>query len=193
MPRLLLIVTLMAGTAAATLHGYSLSSYRWPTATVLYYVNPASIYVSPSAVTSAIQTAANVWNEQSTARIDLVYAGVTTGTALKLNYKNEVFLRNTTYNGLAARTYTYWDSKGKRIDSDIIFYEGSFRYFTNSGCSSKGLYVESIAAHEFGHLLGLQHSSVSTATMKATFPSYCDRTWLTLDADDKNGLLKAYP
>ena len=189
---LLLIAALVAGSAIATLQGYSLSAYRWPTATVAYYVNPTSVYIPASAAITAIKTAANVWNSQTNARIDLVYAGTTTGTALKLNYKNEVFLRKETYNGMAGRTYTYWNSKGQRIDSDIVFYEGGYRYFANSGCS-QGVYLESIATHEFGHLLGVQHSSVKAATMYATIPAFCDRTWLILDADDRIALEKAYP
>ena len=190
--RLVILCAVVCAAAAVTLHGYSLSAYRWPTATVRYYVNPVSKSVSPAAVVSAIQTAANNWNTQTLANIDLLYAGTTTGTALKLNYKNEVFLRNVTNGSLVGKTYTYWDASGRRIDSDIIFYEGSFRFFTNSGCS-QGIYLESMATHEFGHMLGLQHSSVRYATMVPTMPTYCDRTWLTLELDDRSGIEKAYP
>jgi hypothetical protein len=191
MTRLLVTLTLVLGLAAVTVHGYAISAYRWPTSTVRYYVNPTSVRVSPAAVISAVQTAANNWNAQTLANIDLVYAGTTTGAALKLNYKNEVFLRNTT-SSLAAKTYTYWDAAGRRIDSDIIFYEGSYRYYALSGCS-QGVYIESMGTHEFGHMLGLKHSSIKYATMVPTMPTYCDRTWLTLELDDRTGLEKAYP
>jgi hypothetical protein len=189
--RLFSVIFVLAATVVSV-HGFSLSVYRWPTAAVLYYVNPSSIYVSAAAVTSAVQTAAKSWNDQSQANIELVYAGTTTGSVLKLNYRNEVFLRNTSSGSYIAKTYTYWNGSGQRIDSDIIFYEGAYRYYAFSGCS-KGVYVESAATHEFGHLLGVQHSSVSGATMVPTMPTYCDRTWLTLEADDRAAIERAYP
>jgi hypothetical protein len=191
MPRLLLALIIVA-VAAVTVQAYSLSSYRWPTQTVRYYVNPASKYVSAAAAVSAVQMGAANWKTQTRANIELVYSGTTTGTALKLNYKNEVFFRNASASGKVAKTYTYWNSKGQRIDSDILFYEGSYKFFALSGCS-KGIYVENVVTHEFGHMLGLQHSGVKAATMSSSMPSYCDRTWLTLETDDRSGLERAYP
>jgi hypothetical protein len=189
--RLLTAFMLIFPVAAAGVHAYSLSPYKWPTATVRYYVNPKSIDLSGAVVTSAIQAAANVWNSQSRANIDLRYAGSTTASALTLNYKNEVFARNASSGSTFARTYSYWDSAGRRLDSDIIFYEKAFKFFSVSGCS-RGIYLEDAAAHEFGHMLGMKHSSISGATMAPVMPSYCDRTWLTLALDDIAGLEKLY-
>ena len=189
--RHLTIALFLVGTAAIGVQGYSLSSHKWPTSQVRYYVNPQNLRLSAASVTSAIQTAADVWNSQSLANIELLYAGTTTGSALTLNYKNEVFLRNTSNGSMFARTYTYWDASGRRIDSDIMFYEGAIRFFTISGCAT-GVYLEAGAAHEFGHMLGLAHSYVAGATMNGTMPKYCDRTWLTLSPDDVAGIEKLY-
>ena len=52
--------------------------------------------------------------------------------------------------------------------------------------------LESVACHEFGHTLGLGHSSVSAATMYA-YINYGNDTKRTLDQDDINGITYLYP
>lgn len=185
----LALVALASGTL---LQGFVDSGRRWVTASVLYYVNPQSIWVSPSVATSAVQMAAAGWRDQTQANIELVYAGTTTGSALTLNYRNEVFFRNGSNGSFVAETYSYWNGSGQMLDSDIVFYEGAFKFFSGSGCVS-GIYIENVAIHEFGHLLGLRHTTVSGATMAPSMPGYCDRTWLTLASDDITGLESMYP
>ena len=75
--RALPIALLAAVVLAATshLHGYTLSGRKWAIATVLYYVNPKSIWVSPSAAISAVQQAATAWTLQSKANIALQVCG----------------------------------------------------------------------------------------------------------------------
>ena len=157
-----------------------------------YYVNPQSIYVSSSAAISAIQTAAAGWHDQSQANIQLVYAGTTSGSSLTANGRNEVFFRNTSGGGNVAETYSWWDANGRLTDADIVFYEGSYQFFAFSGCSG-GIYVENVAIHELGHVLGLAHTSVPGATMAPSMTSFCDCTQLTLEADDISGIESLYP
>ena len=114
--------------------------------------------MSPNAAISAVQQAAAGWSQQSRANIQLVYAGTTTGSSLTLNSKNEVFFRNGSNGGNVAETYYWWDGTGKLVDADIVFYEGSYHFYTGSGCSA-GIYVENVAIHEFGHVLGLGHTA----------------------------------
>jgi hypothetical protein len=78
------------------------------------------------------------------------------------------------------------------VDSDIVFWDGGWKFFTGTtGCSS-GAYLEDVATHEFGHALGMSHSSVSGATM---YPSYsgCSQQLRSLAADDIAGVEALYP
>jgi chitodextrinase len=190
--RLLPALALAAMAAGVLLEGYADSGHRWPSASVPYYVNPQSIYVSPNAAISAVQQGAAGWSQQTNANIALVYAGTTSGSSLTLNYKNEVFFRNDSNGGAVAETYYWWDGSGRLIDADIVFHEGAYRFYTGSGCTD-GIYIENVAIHEFGHVLGLGHSDVPGATMAPAMSSYCDTTQLTLEADDIAGIQAMYP
>jgi predicted Zn-dependent protease len=192
--RVLPFALLAAVVLSATSHldAYTLSGRKWAIATVNYYINPKSVSVSASAATSAIQQAAAVWSQQSTANIALRYAGTTSGSSLQMNYKNEVFFRNASSGSAVAVTHYWYNSKNLFVDTDIVFYEGSYKFYVASGCT-KGVYVENVAVHEFGHALGLRHSSVSGATMQSSMPGYCDRSQLTLATDDIAGIKKIYP
>src|SRR5262249_44780567 len=158
-------------------HGYATEGHTWPTSTVTYYVNPQSIYVSANAAISAAQQAASGWRTQTNANINLVYGGTTNGSSLVANSKNEVFFRSGSNGSLVAETYYWWDGSGRLFDADIVLYEGAYQFFTGSGCVG-GVYVEDVLIHEFGHVLGLAHSSVPGATMEPSMPTYCDLTQL---------------
>lgn len=76
---------------------------------------------------------------------------------------------------------------GRIINADIVFWDAAFRFFSGStGCSS-GFYIEDIAAHEFGHALGLGHSTTTGATMYPSVSSCNAANW-TLVADDIAGV-----
>jgi hypothetical protein len=192
-PRLLrlAVCTLLAsGAFGVQLKSYTTVGHKWGTNQVNYYVNPQNIYMSDSAATSAFQIAAAAWHDQTNANIQLVYAGVTNGSSLTLNNKNEMFFRNDS-GGNIADTYWWYDGTGKLVDADVVLHE-NYAYSTGSGCSN-GIYVEDVAIHEFGHVLGLAHSETFGATMYGAMPGYCDTTQLTLEADDIAGIRSLYP
>ena len=182
----------MLGLAGTTLRGYVLNGHKWGTSTVTYYVNPQSQWVSSSAATTAVQTAASYWNQQANANISLVYGGTTSGTSLTLNNKNEVFFRNDSNGTTIAESYWWWDGSGNLIDADVVFHEAAYHFFTVSGCAN-GYYIEDIGVHEFGHVLGLGHSATVGATMYPYVPTTCDTTQESLDADDLSGIQALYP
>ena len=90
-----------------------------------------------------------------------------------------------------ATTYTWFNSTGI-VDADIVFWDETFRFFTGSTGCSTGLFIEDIATHEFGHALGLGHSTTTGATM---YPSVSDlqQEPRSLHADDIAGVLSLYP
>ncbi|XP_026074865.1 collagenase 3-like [Carassius auratus] len=74
------------------------------------------------------------------------------------------------------------------IGGDAHFDEDEF--FTLR--SSKGLVLFLVAAHEFGHSLGLSHSDVPGALMFPTY-SYIDPDRFSLSNDDIRGIQSLYP
>ena len=79
-----------------------------------------------------------------------------------------------------------WTARGTQRTIDL----STFVFTGTTGCSN-GFYIEDIAAHEFGHALGLGHSAASNATM---YPStfYCNTANRSLDADDVAGVEQIY-
>jgi hypothetical protein len=190
--RFAFITAALVAAVSAMPAAYVLTGPKWASRTVNYYINPANADVTATAAEAAIQAGAATWGSQSNADFRFYYMGRTTGTTLANNGKNEVFFRNVSNGSLIAETYWWADAYGRLIDADIVFYDGGFRFFTGStGCSS-GVYIEDTAAHEFGHALGLSHSSDSTATMYAV-ASWCSTSGRSLANDDLSGVEKLYP
>jgi hypothetical protein len=181
---------LLFGALSTKVKSYATVGHSWGTSQVVYYVNPSNLFVSDSAAIWAFQTAAAAWHDQTGANIQLVYGGTTNGSSLTLNGKNEMFFRNDA-SSYIGETYWWYDGTGRLVDADMVLHEG-YTYFAGSGCSN-GIYIEDVAVHEFGHVLGLAHSGVAGATMEPSMPGYCDTTQLTLESDDISGIQSLYP
>lgn len=170
---------------------YTLKSTKWNTRDVPFYVNAVNLDVSEAAAVAAVQFGAYAWTNQSNAAFSFVFAGSTNGSSATNNGKNEIFFRDASNGSAIATTYT-WSSGGRTIDTDIVFWDGGFTFVTgDSGCSG-ALFIEDIATHEFGHALGLGHSSVGDATMYPSV-SYCSINMRWLAEDDKQGVEYLYP
>lgn len=171
---------------------YSSSGHKWTVSTVPYYINPTNRDVSSAAALAALQDGAAVWASQSNANFAFKYMGTTSGSAFQYNKKNEVFFRNASNGSLVAETYRWYNASGDIIDADIAFYDAAFTFTADAGGCSGAMVIDNFAAHEFGHALGLSHSSVSSATMYPASRT-CSDAWMTLDQDDISGVEKLYP
>src|SRR5262245_35768142 len=107
---LVLTTAVAAAFGAAQLGAYAPSGHTWATTQVRYYINPANIFMADADAVNAIQSAASQWYAQSGANIQFVYAGYTSGSALTINNKNEVFFRDGSNGGFAGETYFWWDA-----------------------------------------------------------------------------------
>jgi hypothetical protein len=170
---------------------YTIKATKWNTSQVPFYVNTTNLDVDEAAALAAVQFGAYAWTNQTNAAFSFVYAGSTNGSSATQNGKNEIFFRDASNGSAIATTYT-WSSGSRTIDTDIVFWDGGFTFVTgDSGCSG-GMFIEDIATHEFGHALGLGHSTVGDATM---YPSvgYCSINMRFLAEDDKQGAEYLYP
>jgi hypothetical protein len=169
---------------------YSLSGPKWPEAQTAYVVNAANLDLPSLAATTALRAGADVWLQQANA-FQFVYGGPSTQAANTFDSVNLVVFRNASSGSAIATTY-WWSSGSRIVDADIVFWDGAFRFFSGSTGCSAGFYIEDIAAHEFGHALGLGHSASTSATMYPSTSS-CNTANRTLDADDIAGVQALYP
>lgn len=92
--------------------------------------------------------------------------------------------------GTVAITPIWFFSDGRISDADVLF-NGSGYSFTTSAQPGR-FDIQDVATHELGHLLGLDHSGVTGATL---YP-YVDTTVIlhrSLASDDEGGMRAAYP
>jgi hypothetical protein len=187
----LVAVALVA--AAATGHSYTTFA-KWQSSPVTFYVNPSTPDLSSAAAGAATQFALDVWNTQGGTPFRYQYGGTTSDTTTGYDNRNVVIFRNTSNGSAIASTYTWWDSSNHLIDADVVVWDGGFTFFTGtSGCGSvsNAAYLEDVLTHEFGHALGLNHSTVTDATMYPSY-GYCSQAMRTLASDDIAGVQSLY-
>jgi matrixin len=187
-----LVVMLAMGTILPSrLGAYATNGVTWSPVPVPYYINTANLDLPDASVESAMQAGANTWATQSGASVGFTYMGRSTQATTGNDQVNLVVFRNAS-NGSAIAT-TYWWSSGSRIiDADIVFWDAGFLFFSGSTGCAGGFYIEDIAAHEFGHAIGMGHSDVTGATMYPSV-STCNQGNRSLEADDIAGARFLYP
>lgn len=92
--------------------------------------------------------------------------------------------------GIVALTPVTFFTDGRIIDADVLFNGKNFSFTTKGEIGRFD--VQDVATHEFGHLLGLDHSGVCGATM---YPYVDTRVILhrSLSLDDQRGMRHMYP
>ena len=172
---------------------YALKGPKWPSTQVGYYVNPANLDMSSDAALAVVQESAANWATQSNADFSYYYMGQTTTTSATYDGQNNVMFRNESNGSSGATTYSWSTGGTTLLDFDIVVWDGAFKFLPDSlPCSGDAVYLQDAMTHEFGHALGLGHSTVAAATMYPSL-SYCSTALRELDPDDIAGVETLYP
>jgi|GEM_PF-3724577 len=184
--------TLESGTQA-----YTLAGYWWPARTTSWAYNPAGKpgYLSDDA--TVVAASANVWNNAGGADWRFTGGGTTTrGTGacrssdptVALDGANTVGWYPQSDNVLAVTCTWYNPSTGQAVEFDMEI-DPAWSWTTST--SGVQIDLQTVVAHEFGHALGLGHTTVCPGNLMC--PTYAPGTLLrTPQADDINGLIALY-
>jgi len=170
------IIILVVGSLA-----YVLTGQKWPIGTVIsYYINANTNQVTNEA--DVVKSAVSSWSQIFSAGLRLSYAGSTSVTSHGYNGLNTVCWKNEGATGTLATAYWwYWISNNIIFEADMVF--NDYYPWSTSGSDYD---IETVALHEFGHLVGLAHSS--TGIM---YPYYSG-IQRSIDSDARAGFLALY-
>jgi len=146
---------------------------KWPYNTASFYLNPNCDDMSSGCTYSEIERGAASWQPV----FYLIIGGTTSMSMARQDYQNIVFFRKGKGGSTIAVTYIwYYRTTGIIIEFDTIFYD-RWKYFSfDATCTSicnGGFYLSVIAAHEFGHAIGLDHNDCTNSIMYP-YADYCD-------------------
>jgi hypothetical protein len=155
---------------------------------VSYAVNSDS---APGGFESAIVAAAATWSRQSQIDFQFRYQGAT--NINRSSYQDNVHAVYYSPSGggmdpTTLATTQHWTSGGQLVHFDIVF-NGQQNWSSNP--SRWQFDIESIALHEFGHSLGLAHSTHGQAVMYRSVSAGKRQRQLT--SDDLSGAAALYP
>jgi DNA-binding beta-propeller fold protein YncE len=150
----------------------------------------------------AVQAAIGSWASLANTELQVAYGGTSAqAVADGLDGVNLVTFRDVTYafggSTLAVGLTTSFETdslvngrryrKGEIFDADMVF---NPNMIFKTGGAGPGSDVQSVAAHEAGHLFGISHTAIRSSTMSYVLPAGLAAR--SLETDDELVFLKAY-
>ncbi len=174
-------------TAGFSSSGYVLAGYSWANHTASYGYNAAGKPSSLGGDLAAVQASANTWSTAG-ANFSFTGGGTTTVSAGACDGThdgvNTVGWKQQSGSILAVTCTLYGGANEAEFDMQI---SPGWNWTTGSAVNVD---LQSVVTHEFGHALGLNHSTNSSAVMYASYTAGTLKRSLT--ADDLAGLTAIY-
>ncbi|MCP4715370.1 MAG: matrixin family metalloprotease [Deltaproteobacteria bacterium] len=174
-----MIIAVMLCGSAQECDAYAFTGKKWSGAQASFLVNTE---FGPDGSLSAIQNAMATWTDVATASFVLTYAGATDSHAFSVNDGINIV----DFGPLSDSRWGYsswWYIGDAIIDSDVRLNQDK------PWGTAPSFDVETVALHEFGHSLGLWHTSFADAVMHSSV----DDQRRELHPDDLAGFTVLYP
>jgi hypothetical protein len=146
----------------------SASNAKWQSLPVPYKINVLGLPGSTNASEFvAVQKAFDTWQNITTSTMAFTYQGTTDVASAANDGTNLISFRDNDYpfsSGTIAVTISTTSAQSI-LDADIVF--NPALSFSTSG-KDDAFDIQSIATHEIGHFLGLDHTAIVSATMNPT-------------------------
>jgi MYXO-CTERM domain-containing protein len=196
--RLALLAALVSAPSLASAYAVGESHWNPAQLPIRYYVNASSAptTIGGAAAIAALDAGMASWAAPVCTRWRTTNAGATAVARGQSGDRTNTFLWVSgswpaelgPQGTVIGVTTPVWTSGGYFIDADIQFNNVGFVWSTDGRRGTVD--TQSIATHEEGHFLGLDHSSQSSAVMYASYSGGIKRT---LTADDQGGVCAIYP
>jgi hypothetical protein len=161
---------------------------KWPVGSIPV---PIQIYANTGDVaneSTAVQNAMATWTAAACSYFQYTYAGGAACLADTYDGTNCVLWVPGTSGSTLATSHWWYDLANNILETDIKFYDGHLWSTTTPPTSND---IESVALHELGHSLGLDHTPISAAVMYYQITTGTMKR--SLHSDDLNGVCALYP
>ncbi len=182
--------------SASLSYGYTLTGRKWfSSGDAVFHLNSANgpaCCLSSSALNNAILSGISAWGTVS-------HGGTTSASGARADGVNAISWGKLGGTTLGVTNYVTTDTSQSQVCNGVLLYRfeevdvrfnNAYSWQTSSGCSG-GFDLSGVSVHEFGHVIGLGHSSVQSATMYASVAA-CDFSKASLESDDRNGYSAIY-
>jgi len=154
---------------------------HWASPSISWYLNTSGAGAGKD---SALQSALDSWTDIPDTPHAPVLAGTTTAGWATDGINTALWATGNGCTGSCLALTALVLTSGQVITETDISFNAAYSWSTSGGDYD----VESVAAHEFGHTLGLHHTNVRFGSRPTMYASYFGTDGRSLESDDESGL-----